>query len=97
MLLLDISRRHSSIVLKLHLNISLDSRFPVNSYRVYIDINNFKMALDKPYDFFLSHCWGTDTEGRNNHGRAKLIFQALKEKNFKYVLSTLLVIQSTRT
>ena len=32
------------------------------------------------YEAFLSHDWGKDELGRNNHDRVKKIFQALKEK-----------------
>ena len=30
------------------------------------------------YDVFLSHCWGEDAEGRDNHERAAIIHHALK-------------------
>jgi hypothetical protein len=35
-----------------------------------------KPAID--FDVFLSHCWGEDEEGRDNHARVALIHEALK-------------------
>ena len=38
---------------------------------------------DKKYDCFLTHDWGTDTLGRNNHARVILVNEGLKKKGVK--------------
>jgi hypothetical protein len=37
----------------------------------------------KPFDVFLSHNWGNDTRGRDNHARVKILCEELESKGIK--------------
>ena len=45
-------------------------------------------VLKSCFDCFLSHNWGTDEIGRNNHDRASLVNEALKAKGLKIWFDT---------
>ena len=40
-------------------------------------------GLQESFDVFLSHDWGNDVEGRNNHRRARALKDALVAQNIK--------------
>lgn len=40
-------------------------------------------ANDNVFEAFLSHAWGKDLSGRDNHGRVKKIYKGLSERGLR--------------